>query len=44
MNGYDILWGISKGTFQIPNQISYPSIQRDDFYPVSKIKELSFTA
>ena len=28
----DILCGISKGTFQIPHKISYPYIERFEFY------------
>ena len=37
MYGLDILSGISKGTFEIPHKISYPYIERDDFYSVLKI-------
>ena len=32
MYGQDILCGISKGTFEIPHNISYPYIERYDFY------------
>ena len=32
MYGYDILCGISKGTFEIPHKISYPYIERCEFY------------
>ena len=32
MYGYDILCGISKGTFEIPHKISYPYIERCGFY------------
>ena len=32
MYGCDILCGISKGTFEIPYTISYPYIERFDFY------------
>ena len=28
----DILCGISKGTFEIPHTISYPYIERSEFY------------
>ena len=32
MYGYDILCGISKGTFEIPQKISYSYNERYDFY------------
>ena len=32
MYGKDILRGISKGTFEIPHKISYPYIERYDYY------------
>ena len=32
MYGLDVLRGISKGTFEIPHKISYPYIERFDFY------------
>ena len=32
MYGYDILCGISKGTFEIPHKISYSYIERCEFY------------
>ena len=32
----DILCGISKGTFEIPRKISYPYIERYDFYTTLK--------
>ena len=35
MHGFGILCGISKGTFEIPHKISYPSIERCDFYPLA---------
>ena len=34
MYGQDILWGISKGTFEIPHKMSYKYTERDDFYSV----------
>ena len=37
MYGLDILCGISKGTFEIPNKISYPYIERYIFYSNVKI-------
>ena len=37
MNGKGILCGISKGTFEIPPKISYPYIERRDFYTTLKI-------
>ena len=37
MYGYDILCGISKGTFEIPHKISYPYIERCWFYLQVKI-------
>ena len=40
MYGYDILCGISKGTFEIPHKISYPYIERWRFYSKVKISEL----
>ena len=36
MYGQDILCGISKGTFEIPHKISYPYIERYDFYTTLK--------
>ena len=41
MYGLDVLCEISKATFEIPHKISYPYIERDDFYLVVKIQELS---
>ena len=35
MYEYDILWGVSKGTFEIPHKISYSYIERSDFYTMS---------
>ena len=32
MYGLDILYGISKGTFEIPRKISNPYIERCGFY------------
>ena len=40
MYGYNILCGISKGTFEIPHRISYPYIERCRFYSQVKIEEL----
>ena len=40
MYGWDILCGISKGTFEIPHKICYPYIQRCKFYTTSKCEEL----
>ena len=40
MYGLDILCGISKGTFEIPHQISYQYIERCAFYLDVKIWEL----
>ena len=37
MYGEDILSGISKGTFEIPHKISYPYIERCEFYSLVKI-------
>ena len=37
MYGLDILCGISKGTFEIPHQISYQYIERCAFYLDVKI-------
>ena len=37
MYEYDILCGISKGTFEIPLKISYPYIERRRFYLQVKI-------
>ena len=37
MYEYDILCGISKGTFEIPRKISYPYIERWIFYSQVKI-------
>ena len=42
MYGQDILCGISKGTFEIPHKISYPYIERYDFYTMLKFQELRF--
>ena len=36
MYGQDILCGISKVTFEIPHKISYPYIERYDFYTTLK--------
>ena len=36
MYGWDILCGISKVTFEIPRKISYPYIERYDFYAILK--------
>ena len=36
MYGYDILCGISKVPFEIPHEISYPYIERYDFYTTLK--------
>ena len=36
MYGQDILSGISKGTFEIPHNISYPYIERYDSYILLK--------
>ena len=33
----DILYGISKGTFEIPHKIAYPYLERCRFYPQVKI-------
>ena len=38
MNGYDILCGISKGTFEIPQKIFYPYIENVDFIHRWKFK------
>ena len=40
MHGYDILCGISRGTFEIPHKTSYPDIERCRFYSQLKIYEL----
>ena len=40
MYGYDIWCGISKGTFEIPHQISYPYIERYDINTTSTFQEL----
>ena len=40
MYGYDILCGISKVPFEIPHKISYPYIERCDFYTTLKLYEL----
>ena len=40
MYGSDILCGISKGTFEISDKISYPYLERCRFYPQVKILEL----
>ena len=37
MYGYDILYRISKGTFEIPHKISYPYIKRWQLYTMFKI-------
>ena len=36
MYGFDILCGISKGTFEISQKISYPYIERYDFHAILK--------
>ena len=36
MYGQDILCGISKVPFEIPHKISYPYIERYDFYTTFK--------
>ena len=36
MYGQDILCGISKVLFEIPHKISYPYIERYDFYAILK--------
>ena len=36
MYGQDILCGISKGAFEIPYKISYPYIERYDFFTTLK--------
>ena len=40
MYGQGILYGISKGTFEIPHKISYPYIERCFFYTMFKYQEL----
>ena len=40
MYGYDVLCGISKVPFEIPHKISYPYIERCDFYATLKFQEL----
>ena len=40
MYGEDILSGISKGTFEIPHKISYPHIERCNFYTTLQFEEL----
>ena len=40
MYEWDILCGISKGTFEIPHKISYPYIERCEFYSQVKFSEL----
>ena len=40
MYGQDILCGISKVPFEIPHKISYPYIERYDFYTTLKFYEL----
>ena len=40
MYGQDILCGISKVPFEIPHKISYPYIERYDFYTTLKFSEL----
>ena len=37
MYGYDFLCGIFKVPFEIPHKISYPYIERYDFYATLKI-------
>ena len=32
MYGWDILCGVSQGTFEIPHTISYPYIEKYDLY------------
>ena len=39
MHGYGILCGISKETFEISHKISYPYIERCDFYKTFKFYE-----
>ena len=39
MYGWDILCGISKGTFEIPHTISYPYIEKCAFHSQVKIEE-----
>ena len=39
MYQWDILCGISKGTFAIPYKISYPYTERYDFYTTMKFQE-----
>ena len=41
MYGKDILCGISKGTLEIPRKLSCPYIERDDFYSILNIQELT---
>ena len=36
MYGLDILCGISKAPFEIPHKLSYPYIERYDFYTTLK--------
>ena len=36
MYGLNIMCGILKGTFEIPRKISYPCIENNEFYTVSK--------
>ena len=36
----DLLCGISKVPFEIPHKISYPCIERYDFYTILKFYEL----
>ena len=36
MNGYDILCGISEGSFEIPHKISYPYIEKCGYYSQEK--------
>ena len=40
MYGQDILCGISKVPFEIPHKISYPYIERYEFYTTLKFEEL----
>ena len=40
MYGCDILCGISKVPFEIPHKISYPYIERCDFYATLNFQEL----
>ena len=44
MYGQDIFCGISKATFEIPHKISYPYIERYDFYTTLKFKTFNLRA